>query len=140
MHFNRQLEQIIQTLRLRLRLRDILTPNVNTMPLNQYRTSLRPLLDSRLQTLFQILLVRSVLNNRDLHRVKVSQISQLPSAFCDFHASSSSARDSLDLLDLVHGEDVFVSLLSALAQKSDEHRPLRVRVNAAAGVARGESC
>jgi hypothetical protein len=140
MHLNRQLEQIIQTLRLRLRLRNILPPNVNTMPLNQHRTSLRPLLDSRLKTLFQILLVRSILNDRDLHRVKVSQIAQLPSALGDFHASSSSARDSLDLLDLVHGEDVFVSLLSALAQKSDEHRPLRVRVNAAAGVARGESC
>ena len=140
-HFNRQLKQIIQTLRLRLRLRHILTPNVDTMPLDQNRTSLRPLLNRRLQTVFEIFLMRSVLNNRNLHRVKVSQVAQLPAALGDFHASGAASRDSLDLLDLVHGEDVLVgALLAGLAQQRDQHRPLGVRVNAAAGVARGESC
>ena len=51
-----------------------------------------------------------------------------------------AAGDALDLLDLVHREDVLVgALLASLTQQSDEHRPLRVCVNAAAGVARRES-
>jgi hypothetical protein len=140
-HLHSQLEQIVQTLRLRLRLRHILAPNVNTVPLDQHRASLRPLPNRRLQTVLQILLVRSVLNNRDLHRVEVAQVPQFPPALGDFHAARSAAGDSLDLLDLVHREHVLVgALLAGFAEEGNENRPLRVCVDAAAGVARGEGC
>ena len=139
-HLNSQLEQIVQTLRLRLRLRHVLAPNVHAVPLDQHRARLRPLPDRSLQTILQVLLVRGVLDNRDLHRVEVAQVAQFPSALGDFHAPCSAAGDALDLLDLVHREDVLVgALLASLTQQSDEHRPLRVCVNAAAGVARRES-
>jgi hypothetical protein len=112
-HLHSQLEQVVQTLRLRLRLRHILAPNVHAMPLDQHRASLRELLNRRLQTILQVLLVRRVLDNRDLHRVEVAQVSKLPSALGDFHAPRSAAGDALDLLDLVHREHVLVGALLA---------------------------
>ena len=140
-HLNSQLEQIVQTLRLRLRLRHVLAPNVHAVPLDQHRARLRPLPDRSLQTILQVLLVRGVLDNRDLHRVEVAQISQFPPALGDFHAARSAAGDSLDLLDLVHREHVLVgALLAGFTEEGDENRPLRVCVDAAAGVARGEGC
>jgi hypothetical protein len=140
-HLHSQLEQIVQTLRLRLRLRHILAPNVDTMPLDQHRARLGPLPNRRLQTVLQVLLVRCVFDNRNLHRVEVAQVAELSSALGDFHAPRSAAGDSLDLLDLVHREHVLVgTLLAGFAEQSNEHRPLRVCVDAAPGVARGEGC
>jgi hypothetical protein len=140
-HLHSQLEQVVQTLRLRLRLSHILAPNVNTMPLDQHRARLRPLPNRRLQTILQIFLVRSVLNNRNLHRVEVAQVAELSSALGDFHAARSAAGDALDLLDLVHRKHVLVgALLPGFAEEGDEHRPLRVCVDTAAGVAGGEGC
>lgn len=140
MHLNSQLEQVVQTLRLRLRLRHILAPDVHAMPLDQHRASLRPLPNRRFQAVLQILLVRRVLDDRDLHRVEEAQVSQLPAALGDFHAARPAARDAFDLLDLVHREHILVgALLARLAQQRHEHRPLRVCVDAAAGVARRES-
>lgn len=42
---------------------------------------------------------------------------------------------SLDLLDVVDLKDVFVCGVTAFEEKGDQHRPLGVRVDAAAGVA-----
>ena len=100
------------------------------MPPNQDSIRVRVLLHSLLQTLSQILLVRRVLDNGYPQAIVVAQVALLAAAL----------GDALDLLDLVHREDVLVgALLASLTQQSDEHRPLRVCVNAAAGVARRES-
>lgn len=141
-HLHRQLKQIIQTLTLRFRLLDILAPNIDPMPLDQHRTRLGPLLNRLLQRILQVLLVRSILDNRDLHRVEVAQVACFAPALEDLRAARAAARDAFDLLDLFHGEDVGAVgvLVAGFADEGYEDGPLGVRMDTAAGAALGEGC
>lgn len=94
------------------------------MPPNQDSIRVRVLLHSLLQTLPQILLVRRVLDNGYPQAIVVAQVALLAAALGD-------ALDLLDLLDL----EACVFAEVALHEESDEDRPLRVRVDAAAGAA-----
>ena len=69
MHLHRQLKQIIQTLTLRLRLRDILAPHVDTMSPHQHRARFGKLFDRSFQRLPQIFFVRRILNDRYAQRI-----------------------------------------------------------------------
>jgi hypothetical protein len=82
LHFDRQLKNIVDTLALRLRLvhvispnisasrqqsiphQSTLTPNLHSMPLDQYRITVWIFLHGRLKTLPQVLLMRRVLDDR----------------------------------------------------------------------------
>ena len=94
------------------------------MPPNQDSIRVRVLLHSLLQTLSQILLVRRVLDTGYPQSIVVAQVALLAAAL----------GDALDLLDLLNFETcVFAEV--ALDEECDQHGPLRVRVDAAAGAA-----
>lgn len=76
-----------------------------------------------LQTSCEILLERSVLNNRDPEGVVEAQ-----------HTLTPAARDSLDLFNVADLEAAIGTLLT-LDQQSHQHGPLRMGVNAAEGAA-----
>ena len=94
------------------------------MPPNQNSIRVRVRLHSLFQTLPQILLVRRVLDDGYPQTIVVAQVALLAAALGD-------ALDLLDLLDLE--ARVFTEV--ALNEQRDQHRPLRVRVDAAAGAA-----
>lgn len=107
MHPNRQLEQIIQRLTLRLRLRNILAPDIDAVSTDKNCARLWPLLNGFLERVFQILFVGGVLDDRNLERVVEAKVADLSASFGDFVAAGPATGDTLDLLDLVDGEDVF---------------------------------
>ena len=94
------------------------------MPPNQDSIRVRVLLHSLLQALPQILLVRRVLDDGYPQAIVVAQVALLAAALGD-------ALDLLDLLDL----EACIFAEVALHEECHEDRPLRVRVNAAAGAA-----
>ena len=146
MHFHRKLEQIIQSLRLRLRLRHILTPHIHPVPPDQHSARLRPLLNCLLQRLPQILFVRCIVDDGNPHGIEVAQVTDFAAAFCDLGTTGAATGDAFDLLDLVDAEDRVglgvcrIGLKSGFADQSHEDGPLGVSVDAAAGVAMCECC
>lgn len=138
MHLNRQPKQVIQTLRLRLCLRNILPPHIHPMPSDQHRTRLRPLDNRLFQRIPQILLVRRIVNNRDPHRIEEAQITQFTTPLGDFGRAVAASGDAFDLLDLGYAEDGgggVRGLLGGAAEEGHEDGPLRVRVDTAARAA-----
>jgi hypothetical protein len=103
------------------------------MPSDQHRTSIRVLLHRLLQALRQILLMRRVLDNRYRQRVEEAQIA--------YSAAFGNPLDLLDARDLEGargGPGGRILGLSLFDEERDEDSPLRVRVDAAAGVALAE--
>ena len=129
-HLDGQLEQVIQTLAHGFRLVDVLAPHIDAMPPHQHGKGIRELLHGLLHELGQILLVRRVLDDGDAQRIMVAQVPLLAEA----------AAEALDLLDVVDLKDAARRGAGcSLKEERDEDGPLRMSVNAAAGVAAGES-
>lgn len=124
-HLNRQLEKVIETLTLRLRLVDIITPHIDAMTPHQDGIRIRILLHSSLKILRQVLLMRRVLNNRNTQRIMVSQVTHLPHALAK----------TFNLLNVVDLED---AAALCLEEQGDEDGPVGVGVDAATGAAAGE--
>ena len=117
-------------LALRLGLVDVVPPDIYAMSPNQHGIGIRILFHSLLKILGQILLMRGVLNDRDPERVMIPQVALL----------RHPPPEALDLLDVVDLKDFILTWTLGLEQQRDEHGPLGVRVDAAAGVAAGEGC
>lgn len=107
---------------------DVVTPDVDTVPSDQHSISIGILLHRLLKILSQVLLMGSVLDDRNPESVVVSQVTLL----------SHTAAEALDLLDIVDLEDLVFARALGLKEESDEDGPLGVSVDAAAGVAAGE--
>lgn len=98
------------------------------MSLDQDSMGIGPLLDGTFKRILQILLVCSVVDDRDAKTVVVSKISLLFLAV--------AFGDTLDLLEFLDFEDVGTS---SFAEQCDEHSVLAMRVDAAACAAQRES-
>lgn len=92
---------------------------------NQHRIRIRVFIHRRLQAIRQILLKRRILNHRNPQRIMVPQIPRL----------LEPPPKPLDLLNIINLKDVRLRRPALLQQQRDQHRPLRVRVDAAPGVA-----
>lgn len=115
---------------LSLGLVDIVAPDVDAMPADQDGVGIGVLLHGGLKVLGEVLLVGGVFDDGDPQSVVVAQVSGLG------HAPA----EALDLLDVVDLKDLVPAGALGLEQQGDEDGPLRVRVDAAAGVAAGEGC
>lgn len=141
MHLNRQLQDIVDALALRLSFVDIVSPHVSaysqhpitSTQLRQYSHAMSPdkdcirirvFLHRLFQALPQILLMRRIFNNRYAQPIIVPQVTCLATAL----------RYALDLLNLLDLETCVLAKI-ALHEECHEHRPLRVCVYAAAGAA-----
>lgn len=87
----------------------------------------RPLLDGTFKCIFQVLLVCSVVDDRDAKTVVVTKVS--------FLFLAVAFGDTLDLLELLDLEDVGAS---SFAEQCDEHCVLAMCVDAAACAAQRE--
>lgn len=103
---------------------DIIAPDIDAMSADEDSISVRVLVHGFLEELGEVLLVGRVLDDGDAQRVVVAEVPRLLEA----------AAEALDLLDVVDLEHLAVSALG-LEQQRHQHRPLRVRVDAAPGAA-----
>lgn len=129
LHLHRELEQVVQALAHRLRLVHIVAPDIDAMPPHKHCKRVGEFLHGLLHELGKILLVRRVLDNGDPQRVVVPKVAHLAEA----------APEALDLLNVVDLEDAAAGPVGGgLEDEGDEDGPVRVRVDAAAGVAARE--
>lgn len=146
LHLDSQVEQIVQTafaisillmqhckkldlpLTHGLGLVDVVSPNVDAMSPNKDGIGVRVLLHGLLEELGEVLLMRSVLDDRNAQRIVVVQVALLLVA----------AAEPLDLLNVVDLEDLILFGTLALQDQGHQHRPVRVGVDAAPGSALGE--
>lgn len=98
------------------------------MPPDEHGIRIRIPVHSLLQVLGQVLLMRGVLNDRNPQCVMVAQVALLGGA----------PGKALDLLDVVDLKDLVKARALGLEEQSDEDSPLRVRMDATAGVATRE--
>lgn len=140
MHFHSQLEDVIQTLTLSLRLGSVITPDVtaggtrisihqyhmeggcyhsHSVPPDKNRVCVRVLVHGCLQTTGEVLFEGGVFNNGNLQSIEEPE-----------HALSFTAGNTLDLLNVADLETSIRALLP-LHQQSDQNRPLRMSVDAA---------
>lgn len=109
---------------------DVIPPHVNAVPTDEDGIRIRVLVHGLLEKLGQVLLVGGVLDNGDAEGVVVPQIALL----------AVPLPESLDLLDVVDLEELGVAAgrCRRLEDEGDEHGPVRVGVDAAAGAALGK--
>lgn len=112
-------------LALRLGLVNIVAPDVDAMSTDQHSIGIRVLFHGSLEELGEVLLMRRVFNDGDAQGVVVAEVARLLEALAE----------ALDLLNVVNLKHLGVAALLLLEEQGDEDGPLRVRVDAAAGVA-----
>ena len=115
-------------LTLRLSLMHCLSPNVNSMPPDQYCISIRILVHCLLQALRQILFVWRILDHRNTQCIMISQTALLLKA-------SPKPFDLLYIIDLKH----LIIQRSLLKKESNEDSPLGVGMYAASSTTFCES-
>ena len=101
--------------------------HIHSMSLDQNSMGIRPLLDSTFKCILQILLVCSVVDDRNTQTVVVSEVSLLFLAI--------AFRDTLDLLELLNLKDVGPG---SFAEQRYEYGVLAMCVDAAACTAQCE--
>lgn len=100
------------------------------MPPHKHSIRIRILVHSGLQKLCKILLMRGVLNDGNAQRIMISQVARLGEALAK----------ALDLLNVVNLKHFILAGTLGFKKQRHEHGPLRVRVDAAAGVAARKGC
>lgn len=97
-------------------------PDVYAVPPHQDGIGIGILVHGLLEELREVFLVGRVLDYGDPQGIMVSQVPRL-----------QTAPEALDLLDVVDAELAITPGTQRLEEQRDEHRPLRVGVDAAAG-------
>jgi hypothetical protein len=111
-----------------LRLVNILAPHVDAMSTNKNGVRVGVLVHGLLEVLGEVLLVGCVLDDGDAQGVVVAEVP----------GPLEPAAETLDLLNVIDLEQAVLARGLPLQQQRHEHRPLRVRVDAAPCPALGE--